>query len=216
MNLPLLVDVSHWQTYTGTDYGFNFLKARDQGVVGAMIRAGSCRETDGFCYEDYDLKPNAQMINTMDNFPRWYYWYMRPKWGGKRQALAFINYLKANGVEDNFVGLVGDFEVSELSAKDTVSEWDQFMEVLRSHFPDKKHMIYSGAWKWNSVVSRLPASASAWAKHYDLWIPIYPNDITTYTHPWQNTKYNHWKSPFNRPLKYLHRQTCMNRFSGAW
>lgn len=188
LDYPLLMDVSGWQTYPNTGFGTDFKKARENGIVGAMIRAGSCRQSDGVLYEDYDLQPNVQLSNEMvEEFPRWFYWYMRAQWGGVRQAEYFLKLLDDAGAGDAWVGLVGDFESSGssgLSKKDAASEWDKFMEVLRYHYPSKRHMIYSRALFINQFALYMP-----WANFYDLWIPIYPYSTKSYSHPWQNLKY---------------------------
>jgi len=183
---PVVMDVSGWQSYPNTEYGTNFELAKSRGIVGAKIRAGSCTADNGTLYSDYDLLPNVQLSNTMvDTFPRWFYWYARPRWGGKRQALKMLEYLDDAGAGDAFTGLIGDFENFDgVTKAQASSEMDQFMEVLRYYFPNKEHEIYCSGLKWNQY-----AAYCKWASYFNLWIAIYPDDVNTYTNPWQNPKY---------------------------
>ena len=180
MNRPIIPDVSHWCTAPDDPDGVNFAKMQSSGAVGVIIRAGSVNKKTGVCYSDFDLDVNIALTNEMHDFPRWFYWFMRPKWGGKKQAEKFLEYV--DGAD--FVGLIGDFEVSELGAIDTASQWDQFMEVIRYNYPDRRHLIYTRGEFWNHYAKYTP-----WAKYYDLWISIYPTFPARYTHPWQNKKY---------------------------
>jgi len=160
------IDVSKWQGE------MNWPKAREAEAKFAFIRAGSINKDTGICYEDYQLKRNAELAPEQMDDRIGFYWYFRPKHSPIKQA-------------DYFYNLIRNYEPSALvvdceAAGAPYATIRKNTEIMASEVAQMIELdtatIYTRASYWNSTMGY-----QSWAYMYYLWIARYNSYIT---HPW--------------------------------
>ena len=159
-------DVSHWQ---GDIDANKFIAA---GAHGVIIRAGSCNNTTGVCYTDYQLDDN--IIKFEERLPIGFYWYYRPNHDPIKQADEFCYYIADFGI----IPPVCDFECNPNNDnQEDVARWlYKFLLRLEAN-TGIRPLIYTRAEFWNRTVGD-----PEWAHEYELWIARY----TSLPLPWGN------------------------------
>ena len=160
------IDVSKWQKK------MDWPKAKQAGAKFAFIRAGSINSITGNCYEDYQLRRNAELAPEQMVGCIGFYFYFRPKYSPIKQADYFWSLIR----DYEWGALVVDCEVKD-TQYNTIRENTRTMAAAIADMCDgQKSIIYTRASYWNSVIGN-----QSWASLYDLWIARYNSYIN---HPW--------------------------------
>ena len=160
----LLIDISKWQGE------FDWQKAKDAGVSGAIIRAGSINKETGECYEDYQFRRNAEM--GPDFMPTAAYFFSRPKYDGNMQADYFLNLVN----NYPFFAAIPDIESTDAPHATIRDNTEKLCtDILDANY-GARDILYTRASYWNSVIGN-----PDWAPLFDLWIARY-NALLS--HPW--------------------------------
>ena len=156
-------DVSKWQGKIDWD---KFITHGDFFI----IRAGSINMS-GECYEDYQLKRNAELAIPFGK-PVSFYWYFRPKFNAVTQAEYFINLIK-----DYKFKLYPVIDVEEDNGKSQAAVaagvW-QFVSKVSKEL-EMPCMIYTSPGFWNEHVG-----TTTWARDVPLWCAQWGSNESPY------------------------------------
>ena len=163
-NIP---DVSRWQGNIDEDVMLS------RGIPGLNIRLGSINKSTGECYTDYLFYENHAKF--AHEVPCGYYWYFRPKWGGKKQAEFVIKILREESIIPN-MPIWLDVECNGVSLSEFAKQISAFRNTIRA--ADYKYGTYTRGYFWNDYVGIIPEISED-----PLWIARYSESAV---HPWNN------------------------------
>lgn len=229
-NLPLLIDVSHYQP------NLDWAKLKAGGVKGVIAKAGESFGTDAMfakhCQAAYDCDMPFGAYWFFDPTP--YLNYGLPSNGGARwpkaeddkQFQALINALKYKKYDflvldaerwweryDEYLELLNGKRKKEDVVTLTDAWISQTAEVfagwMKAYFK-KPVWIYTGEW----FVDSYAPSMNNWIKNYPLWVSSYPYDKGYVTCTWEQFRTS-WMPPDTARIPTLSApKATMWQFSG--
>jgi GH25 family lysozyme M1 (1,4-beta-N-acetylmuramidase) len=166
------IDVSWWQGVWEWDI------AEAAGAHFAFIRAGSCNNVSGVCYEDRQFENNA--LNAPEFMPVGFYWYFRPQHSATVQADYFANLINP---EDWLLPPVMDIEstggLTPAQVGDACAAFVARVYELTTVWP----IIYTRGYFWNDHVAYRSIFDEC-----DLWVARYTSKPKPWDNPGENPK----------------------------
>lgn len=158
------VDVSFWQGL------MDWQICQEAGARFAFIRAGSCNNVTGRCYEDFLFKENAEDATV----PFGFYWYFRPNHNPTVQADYFCNLIK-----DIDWRMLPVMDIESTGGKNPGEVGDAAAEFVSRIYTklDTWPLIYTRGYFWNDKVNYRSVFDEC-----DLWVARY----TSKDKPWDN------------------------------
>ena len=173
------IDVSYWNA------GIDWPKVRAAGQRFVFVKA-----TEADYYRDPTFDDNwfgAKSAGLL----RGAYHFFRCNVDAKKQADAFINYVKSFNDEGELPPVL-DLETHDNQKKEkiipAVKTW---LDRVESAF-GRKPIIYSGQYFLQDYFSEAGGGPPSWAKDYPLWLAQYPNHYTPGMQPFLPTGWFKW------------------------
>ena len=181
---PKIIDLSHWNAPSDLNKPAiqDWSKAKEQGVVGAIIRLCSIDNVTGVPYTDWRLDEFVRGAISA-NIPIGYYWYTRPKWGGGVQVQYILKILKEKNLPldlDFYIDVeepgadVNGPGSAPYQARDAIK---YMVQQLSSVYPGRVG-IYTRQNLWDIYVAKDPLWATL-----KLWAARWKESLTS---PWSD------------------------------
>jgi GH25 family lysozyme M1 (1,4-beta-N-acetylmuramidase) len=165
----MLIDISKWQGE------FDWQTAKDMGVIGAIIRAGSINKDTGECYEDYQFRRNAEMGPYY--MPVAAYFFARTKFDGEMQGEFFLNLVR----DYPLFSAIPDIEAAGAPCATLRANGEKLGVTITRACYGTRNILYTRASHWNAIYGN-----PAWARAFDLWVARYNDSLY---HPWGDGYY---------------------------
>jgi GH25 family lysozyme M1 (1,4-beta-N-acetylmuramidase) len=199
------IDVSYWNA------GIDWPKVRATGQRYVFVKAS---EAD--YYRDSTFDDNW-LVAKSAGLLRGAYHFFRCNVDAKKQADAFINYVKSFN-DDGELPPVLDIETNDGQRKEkiilAVKTWLDRVEAAFG----KKPIIYSGQYFLQDYLSEAGGGPPAWAKDYPLWLAQYPNNYVEGSQPYLPRgwfKWTFWQYSEKGRVNGINANVDLNVFNGT-
>lgn len=180
-HLVIVPDTSFYQDDNGTPQGINFIKMKEAGAEGVILRGGQNT------WKDEDFLTNVKAAKEA-GLPRGYYWFFDSRSNPVRQAELWDSLIMNDLPE---LGLWYDFEESYNGPYRGERYWKQFSLTMDALYPTTLRGIYTAKWWWDRQVVEDPFF---WSE-CPLWVAQYgvPAEDVVLPFPWRNKEALFWQ-----------------------
>lgn len=199
------IDVSYWNA------GIDWPKVRATGQRYVFVKASEADYYRDSTFDDNWL--GAKSAGLL----RGAYHFFRCNVDAKKQADAFINYVKAFN-DDGELPPVLDIETNDGQKKEkiilAVKTWLDRVEAAFG----KKPIIYSGQYFLQDYLSEAGGGPPAWTKDYSLWLAQYPNNYVEGSQPYLPRgwfKWTFWQYSEKGRINGINANVDLNAFNGT-
>jgi lysozyme len=198
----LITDVSFYEDDPQTPRHIDFVKMKNAGVSGTIVRAGQRNWTDtSFAQSWADAKAAG--------VPRGSYWFLDSRATPESQAHMYADIL--GDVDFGELPLFVDFEAIRDVPNTTATQLKVFIERLKILIPGKEIMIYTGPYYWSDNV---PTSMHDYFDQYELWIANYGAQMPTIPKPWDTWAFWQFSEEGAGPIYGTEGRVDLNYFNG--
>jgi GH25 family lysozyme M1 (1,4-beta-N-acetylmuramidase) len=180
-NKVVLTDISFWNDDNTTPQKVDFVKMKESGIDGVIIRLGQNTWLDPD-YLDYVNGANSAGL------PYGFYWFWDSRSSPASQAKMITDTISVSDYPPLFIW--SDYEENYGGQYSGIKNFAAFVGLLESKYTDKTVGIYTGPSYWieNSTEAfRVWASSRPlWIAHYGVDVPDVPNNWDSYL-IWQYT-----------------------------